>query len=132
MMSMFLYSAAFVITLLMFTKIKVFMSSKFFISWWAYTFPLAAISTSSILMYRIYHNSFNYIVSLILTCITTLVVALVLYRTIIAIIKKELFLKRKTKLKKRIRFKKRVMIKKRAILKRGIRLKKRVIFKKKD
>jgi len=90
MMSMFLYSIALVVTLLMFAKLRVFTSSKFFISWWAYTFPLAAVSIASILIYMTYHNSFNYVVSLFLISLTTLVVALVFYKTIIAIKKEEL------------------------------------------
>ena len=90
MTSMFLYSITLVITLLMFAKLKVFISSKFFISWWAYTFPLASASISSILMYMTYHNSFNHMVSLFLISLTTFVVALVFYKTIIAIKKEEL------------------------------------------
>jgi len=90
MVSMFLYSIAIGITLLMFTKLKVFISSQFFISWWAYTFPLAAVSIASILMYMTYHNSFNYIVSLFLIGLTTVVVALVFYKTIIAIKNEEI------------------------------------------
>jgi len=92
MMSMFLYSVALAITLLMFAKLRVFVSSKFFISWWAYTFPLAAVSIASILMYMTYRNSFNYIVSLFLISLTTVVVALVFYKTIIAIKKEEICL----------------------------------------
>ncbi|GAB6035031.1 SLAC1 anion channel family protein [Galenea microaerophila] len=92
MMSLFLYSIALVITLLMFVKLRVFISSKFFISWWAYTFPLAAVSIASILMYMTYHNDFNYIVSLFLTSLTTLVVALVFIKTVIAIKNEEICL----------------------------------------
>ncbi|MFK5880609.1 MAG: SLAC1 anion channel family protein [Sulfurospirillum sp.] len=90
MMSMFLYSIAFVILFLMFAKLKVFMSAKFFISWWAYTFPLAAISIASILMYMTYPNSFNYTVAILLIGFTTTIVALVFYKTIIGIKEEQL------------------------------------------
>ena len=85
MMSMFLYSIAFVIMFLMFAKLRVFINAKFFISWWAYTFPLAAISIASILMYMTYPNHFNHVVSILLIGLTTAVVALVFYKTIIGI-----------------------------------------------
>ncbi len=90
MMSLFLYSVALVITLLMFAKLRVFIGSKFFISWWAYTFPLAAISIASILLYMTYRDIFTYLVSLFFIALTTAVVALVFYKTIIAIKKEEL------------------------------------------
>ncbi len=90
MMSLFLYSVALVITLLMFAKLKVFVGGKFFISWWAYTFPLAAMTIASILMYMTYHNIFNYLVSLFFIALTTCVVALVFYKTIIAVKREQL------------------------------------------
>ncbi len=89
-MSMMLYSIAIIIVLLMFTKIKIFIKAKFFISWWAYTFPLAAISIASILMYMTYPNNVNHYISLFFITLVTLTVLVVFYKTIIAIKNKQL------------------------------------------
>jgi tellurite resistance protein len=86
-----LFYSAFFIGLLMATMWKQFLSVPFYISWWAYTFPLDALSIATLEMGHISHNpAISYIAPVILG-ITTVVVALVLIRTGIAIAKKTLF-----------------------------------------
>ncbi|NCC21065.1 MAG: C4-dicarboxylate ABC transporter [Alphaproteobacteria bacterium] len=46
----FLYAGLF-LTILLATKIRRFIRLKFFMSWWAYSFPLAAISIANMLMF---------------------------------------------------------------------------------
>lgn len=46
-----IYSGIF-LTILMLLKLPKFFRQKFFLSWWAYSFPLAAISTANFLMYQ--------------------------------------------------------------------------------
>ncbi|NEV62546.1 SLAC1 anion channel family protein [Thiorhodococcus minor] len=47
-----LYFSAFFLTLLLFTQAGRFLKLKFFLSWWAYSFPLAAFSIASMLMFE--------------------------------------------------------------------------------
>lgn len=48
-----LYYFALFITILLFTQIKYFSTIKFYLSWWAYTFPIAAITVASALMFKL-------------------------------------------------------------------------------
>jgi len=86
----FLYSIA-----LFFTFMLAFMSPKFFgikyaISWWAFIFPLAAMSIASMLMYHKMQDSFNLYMSYTMVTVATIMTLLVLAQTIIHIIKKEI------------------------------------------
>ncbi len=47
-----LYYFALFLTILLFSQYKMFKKIEFFLSWWAYSFPLSAISIASILMYH--------------------------------------------------------------------------------
>ncbi|MBK1721240.1 SLAC1 anion channel family protein [Thiocystis violacea] len=47
-----LYFSAFFLTLLLFTQAGRFLKLKFFLSWWAYSFPLAAFSIASMVMFE--------------------------------------------------------------------------------
>ena len=47
-----LYYSGLFLTLLLFTQAARFLRLSFFLSWWAYSFPLAAISIASMLMYE--------------------------------------------------------------------------------
>ena len=47
-----LYYFALFLTILLFSQFKMFKKIKFFLSWWAYSFPISAISIASILMYH--------------------------------------------------------------------------------
>ena len=82
--SLFLYSIALFIFLLLMFMIKMFKDIPFFISWWAYTFPLAAITIATILMYSAFHTSGLYWFSIFLLSLTTVVVAYVFYNTYLA------------------------------------------------
>ena len=69
---------------------KNFVKIKFFISWWAFTFPLAAVTLSSILMYELTKKDFYMFFSYTLAMITTLIVILVAVATIKHMAKKEI------------------------------------------
>jgi len=82
MFSMFLYFIAlFTLTLLLF-MIKMYDTKQFFISWWAYTFPLASVAIATLMMEMVFHNGITYFASIVLIALTTLVVAFVTYKTI--------------------------------------------------
>ena len=76
-----LYFAGLFLTLLMLAQIKRFARLQFFLSWWAYSFPLAAITIASLHMYELTQKlPYQYIGGALLTLLTV-VVAFLLYRT---------------------------------------------------
>jgi len=80
--SMFLYFVSLFTLFLLLFMIKMYDLKEFFISWWAYTFPLAAISIATIMMEMVFKNSITYIASLGLIALTTIVVGFVTLKTI--------------------------------------------------
>lgn len=86
-LAMVLYFSALFLTLLLLAQARYFVRLKFFLSWWAYTFPLAAISIASMLMFeKGQGDAYRWIGAGLLT-ILTLVVVFLLFRTLYAIIR---------------------------------------------
>ena len=85
-----MYSLALFFTILVFVMYKNFIKIKFFISWWAFTFPMAAVSIATILMYQLTQENIYSILSYTFTTITTIIVALVAKETIVHMFKKEI------------------------------------------
>ena len=85
-----LYYFALFLVFLLFAQIKLFYKIKFYLSWWAYSFPIAAITIATILMF---HETrvivFKYI-SLTLFALLCLVISVLLIKTTIAIFRKEI------------------------------------------
>ena len=79
----FLYNIGLFFTLLLFFMYKSFMKLKFFISWWAFTFPLAAVTISTMLAYHKTGNAAYNILSYLFLAVTTIVVLIVAYQTVI-------------------------------------------------
>ena len=69
---------------------KNFINIKFFISWWAFTFPMAAVTLATVLMYDLTQKWFYGLLSYILMTITTVIIYLVAKQTIIHMNKKEI------------------------------------------
>ncbi len=82
MFSMSLYFIAFFTLLLLLFMVRMFDTKQFFISWWAYTFPLAAITIATLLLHMALHTTLTYLGSLLLILLTTFVVGFVTKRTI--------------------------------------------------
>ena len=82
MLSMFLYVVALFTLILLLFMIKMYDTKEFFISWWAYTFPLAAITIATLLMHMAFDNSFTYVLSVGLILFTTVVVGFVTLKTL--------------------------------------------------
>ena len=84
-----LYYFSLFMFILLLTQIKLFTKIKFYLSWWAYSFPIAAITIASLLMY---HQTqmlfFNYAAYTLLT-ILSIVIIIILTKTIISVTKKE-------------------------------------------
>lgn len=86
----FLYYAGLFLTILLFTQIKRFLELPFFLSWWAYSFPIAAITIATLVMYDLTQKTgFMWLGGLFLVMITFLV-GLLLVRTGMAISNKEI------------------------------------------
>ena len=85
-----LFNLGLFFTILVFVMYKNFINIKFFISWWAFTFPMAAITLATVLMYELTHKGFYAILSYILMVITSVIIVLVARQTIIHMNKKEL------------------------------------------
>jgi tellurite resistance protein len=78
------FSAAF-LTLLLFTQLPRFLRLEFFLSWWAYSFPLAAISIASMVMFEQTGVVFYAWVGGALLILLTMVVILLMVRTAVAV-----------------------------------------------
>lgn len=83
--SMFLYFIALITLFLLLFMIKVYDRTQYFISWWAYTFPMAAITIATILLNMAFDNVYVYYGSYILLFLTTFIVGYVTVKTIEAI-----------------------------------------------
>lgn len=86
----FLYNLGLFFTLLLLFMGKNFMKLKFFISWWAFTFPLAAISIASLLAYHETDAAFYSYIAYALITLTTLVVTIVAVQTVRHMFKREI------------------------------------------
>ena len=85
-----LFNLGIFFTILVFVMYKNFINIKFFISWWAFTFPMAAVTLSSLVMYELTEKWFYGLLSYILMAITTVIIYLVAKQTIIHMNKKEI------------------------------------------
>lgn len=90
-----LYFIALFFTMLLGVMYKNFLGLKFFVSWWAFTFPLAAITLATMLMYDIKGSGFYQFLSWVLLLVTTVVIAIVSMKTIQHIAKKEICIEEK-------------------------------------
>jgi tellurite resistance protein len=80
-----LYFSGLFLTMLMLVQIKRFAKLKFFLSWWAYSFPLAAITIASFRMYDLTQKlAYQYIAAGLLILLTVVVIFLI-YKTAMAI-----------------------------------------------
>ncbi|SIS48107.1 SLAC1 anion channel family protein [Neptunomonas antarctica] len=84
------YAAAFLVLLLM-TQFSRFSRIQFYISWWAYSFPLAAFTITSEIMYSRTGAPLFLTLSYLMLGIVSLVVTLLLYKTVKGIISGSLF-----------------------------------------
>jgi tellurite resistance protein len=85
-----LYFSGLFLTLLLLVQIKRFAKLQFFLSWWAYSFPIAAITIASFKIFELTNKiSYQYIGSALLIVLTGIVV-LLLIKTTGAILNKEI------------------------------------------
>ncbi len=85
-----LYYIALFLTILLFVQMPRFIKVPFALSWWAYTFPIAAITLASFIMYeQLDLMLFSYIGSVLLAILAALIVHLTI-KTLFAIKNKKL------------------------------------------
>ncbi|MGE4511022.1 MAG: SLAC1 anion channel family protein [Sulfurimonadaceae bacterium] len=82
MVSMSLYFLALLTFFMLAFMIKKFDTKEFFISWWAYTFPLAALTIATIMLENVFKNDMLFYGSYFFLILTTFVVGFVAYRTV--------------------------------------------------
>ncbi len=80
-----LYYSGLFLTLLLFTQFRRFARLKFFLSWWAYSFPLAAITIATFLMHELSGVRALMGLAVILLGILTLVIAALITLTVASI-----------------------------------------------
>jgi tellurite resistance protein len=76
-----LYYAGLFLTLLLATQASRFLRLEFYLSWWAYSFPLAAIAAATLIMYQLTGINAFAAIGWLLLSIVSLVVVYLLYRT---------------------------------------------------
>lgn len=82
-----LYFTALFTTLLLFTQLTKFARLKFFLSWWAYSFPLAAMTIATLVMAEITGAPWYEWLGMGLFAVLNLVVALLVVRTLEAMLR---------------------------------------------
>ncbi len=85
-----MYNLALFFSLLLVFMAKNFLKLKFFISWWAFTFPVAAMSIASMVAYHKSGALFYKVFSYISIASTTVIIGIVAFYTIKHILKKEI------------------------------------------
>ncbi len=91
--ALMLFNMAVFFTLLVAFMYKNFIKIKFFISWWAFVFPLAAMAISSMLMYNQKESLSLLLFSYLMIAVVTVVVSIVIYQTLLHIKKEEICIK---------------------------------------
>jgi tellurite resistance protein len=90
-----LYFTALFLTLLLASNALRFLRARFFLSAWAYSFPLAAVTIASLLMaHRAGTAAYAWIASALLAVLTVVVAALVV-RTALAVVRGEICVEEK-------------------------------------
>jgi tellurite resistance protein len=85
-----LYFFGLFLTILLLTQIKRFYKIRFYLSWWAYSFPIAAISIATALMYHITKFAFYRYLYLTLYLFLILIITYLIFKTIKSILSKQI------------------------------------------
>ena len=88
--AMILFNLALFFTLLVAFMYKNFIKIKFFISWWAFVFPVAAMAISTMLMYTQFNDPILLLLSYLMIAAVTIIIAIVIYQTFIHMRKQEI------------------------------------------
>ena len=86
----FLYAIAVFFTFMVAFMANRFFGLKYFISWWAFIFPLAAMSIAAMIVSHKTHDMFSYYFAYVMIGVTSLMTLVVLYQTVVHMFKKEI------------------------------------------
>jgi len=90
MLAMLFYYCGLFFTLLLFAQLAWFMRLKFYLSWWAYSFPLAAITLATFTMYQQSGVLLFARLGSVLLGVATVVIAGLFLRTALAVSRREI------------------------------------------
>ena len=79
-----LYFALFM-SFLVFTQWRRFYELEFYLSWWAYSFPLGALTIANVLMFKMSGYLVFFYISLLCFMVLTTIIMILLYRTALAV-----------------------------------------------
>ena len=85
-----LFYVALAFTLLLMAQAHYFARLKFFLSWWAYSFPIAAVTIASMIMAKETGEMFFSWLAIGLLAILSVVIAILLARTALAVVRHEI------------------------------------------
>lgn len=85
-----LYYSAIFLTLMLLTQFRRFARLKFFLSWWAYSFPMAAITLATLLMLERLGLPFFRGLSITLLALLSVIILTLVARTLLAVTRKEI------------------------------------------
>ncbi|WP_372965967.1 SLAC1 anion channel family protein [Marinobacter sp.] len=85
-----LYYSALFLTLMLFTQASRFLKLQFFLSWWAYSFPMAAVTLATLSMYQLLGNPFFKWLGAILLVLLVVLITGLLARTAVAVARREI------------------------------------------
>lgn len=88
--SKILYYIALFLVIMLFAQIKMFGRIKYYLSWWAYSFPMTAITIASILMFHETDVEMFKYLSWLFFIIVNIIIIILLTKTVVAISKKEI------------------------------------------
>ena len=86
----FLYFSALFLTILLLSQANRFIRLPFFLSWWAYSFPLAAITIASFVVYEKTQNSLYLWIGSGLLLLVTALIGIIITATIKAVLNKKI------------------------------------------
>ncbi len=90
-----LYYFALFLTILMLFQLKMFRNLKYYLSWWAYSFPISAITIASILFFHLTGSSVFMNISYALLILLSLIIIILITKTIQAIYRREICVEEK-------------------------------------
>ena len=85
-----LYYGALFLTLLLFKELPRFVRLPFYLSWWAYSFPLAAMTVATLIMHTHVPSVFFTSLSWIMVVVLDLVILYLLARTLVAVSRRQI------------------------------------------
>jgi len=88
--ALILFNTGLFLTLMLSTQFVKFARLKFFLSWWAYSFPLAAMTIAAFVMAEISGKDWHHTLAMILFVILNMVLAILAVRTIEAMLRNQI------------------------------------------